>query len=251
MKIALITGGSNGIGKATALELGRRGTGVVLTYHSDAAGAAAVVAEIEKNPGIRAAALQLDLSRRETFTVFADAFRDALQTLWGRTTFDALVNNGGMGGGMPFADMTEDYFDKILNTNFTGPFLLTQRLVGRIEEGGAIVNVSSSSSKGSFVGYSAYGASKAAVSSWTRYIAKELSPRRIRVNAVSPGPVHSNFGGGVFDKHPEYIQPLAAQTALGRIGAPDDLAKVIAGFISDDFGWVTAQDIEVSGGFLL
>ena len=120
-----------------------------------------------------------------------------------------------------------------------------------MEDGGAIVNTSSTSSQIAPPGYSAYGPSKAALSSWTRYLAKELAPRKIRVNAVSPGPVHSNIGDGVFDKHPEYIKPLADQTALGGIGAPQDVAKVIADLQSDDFGWVTAQDIDVSGGFLL
>ncbi len=251
MKIALITGGSNGIGKATALQLGKRGVGVLLTYNSDKQGAEDVVRMIEEGSGARAVALRLDLSRRDTFADFARSAQDALDTTWERETFDYLVNNGGVGGGMPFESMTEEYFDTCLHTNFTGPFLLTQRLLPFLANEGRIVNVSSSSSHGSFPGYSAYGASKAALTSWTRYLAKELSPRRIRVNAVSPGPVHTNLGGGVFDKHPEYIQPLADQTALGRIGAPPDIAHVIIGLLSEEFGWVTAQDIEVSGGFLL
>lgn len=152
---------------------------------------------------------------------------------------------------MIFNEMTEEYFNKILNTNFRGPVFLTQQLARLMEEGGAIVNTSSSSSRQSFVGYSIYGSLKAALSSWTRYLAKELSPRKIRVNAVSPGPTLTNFGDGVFDKHPEFIQPLAEQSAFGRIGHPEDIGKVIVQLLSDDFGWVTAQDIEVSGGHLL
>lgn len=251
MKIAIITGGSNGIGKATALELGVRGIGVLLTYHSDREGADQVVRQIAEKSGVRAAALKLDLSQRKTFEAFTGRVSQTLTEIWGRTTFDYLVNNGGVGGGMPFDSMTEEYFNTCLDTNFTGPFLLTQRLLPFLADEGRIINVSSSSSRGSFVGYSAYGASKAALTSWTRYLAKELSPRGIRVNAVSPGPVHTNLGGGVFDKHPEYIQPLADQTALGRIGAPADIAHVITGLLSDEFGWVTGQDIEVSGGFML
>jgi NAD(P)-dependent dehydrogenase (short-subunit alcohol dehydrogenase family) len=250
MKIAIITGGSNGIGKATALELGRRGVGVLLTYHSNEGGAREVVRTIELS-GARAGALKLDLGRPATFDEFARSAALELERVWKRSTFDYLVNNGGVGGGMPFAEMTEEYFDKMLTTNFKGPFFLTQRLVRWMEDGGRIVNTSSNASRGSYVGYSAYGASKAAVTSWTRYLAKELAPRRICVNAVSPGPVRTNLGDGAFDKHPEYIKPLADQTALGRIGEPEDLAKVIANLLSDDFGWVTAQDIEVSGGFLL
>lgn len=251
MKIAIVTGGSNGIGKATALELGKRGIGVILTYHSNENHATEVVKEIEQNWRVPAVALKLDLSQKSTFEEFSQTVRFNLEKVWHRTSFDFLVNNGGIGGGMPFVEMTEEYFDQILNTNFKGPFFLTQFLIKLIEDSGSIINISSSASSGSFVGYSAYGPSKSALSSWTRYLAKELAPRKIRVNAVSPGPVHTNLGGGVFDKHPEFIKPLADQTALSRIGLPEDFSKVIVSLLSDEFGWLTAQDIEVSGGFLL
>lgn len=251
MKIAIITGGSNGIGKATAIELGKRGIGVILTYHSNKNHADEVVKEIELNKGVRAVALKLDLSQKSSFDDFTQAAKNKLEEVWHRTTFDYLVNNGGIGGGMAFVEMTEAYFDQILNTNFKGPFFLTQYLIKFMEDSGSIINVSSSASHGSFIGYSAYGPSKSALSSWTRYLAKELAPRKIRVNAISPGPVHTNLGNGVFDKHPEFIKPLADQTALGRIGIPEDFSKLIVGLLSDDFGWMTAQDIEISGGFLL
>ncbi|MCT8334057.1 SDR family oxidoreductase [Leptospira sp. 85282-16] len=251
MKIAIITGGSNGIGKATALELGKRGISVILTYNSYRDRAEEVVKEIEKNKGIRAIALKLDLTKKETFPMFVDEVKNKLKNIWNRSSFDYLVNNGGIGGPMAFTDLTEEYFEQILNTNYKGPIFLTQKLIGLMEEGGAIVNTSSSSSTKAFVGYSIYGSLKAALSTWTRYLANELAPRKIRVNAVSPGPTHSNFGDGVFDKYPEYIKPLADQTAFGRIGLPEDIGKVIVNFLSDDFGWVTAQDIEVSGGHLL
>jgi NAD(P)-dependent dehydrogenase (short-subunit alcohol dehydrogenase family) len=250
MKIAIVTGGSNGIGKGTSLELAKRGIGVILTYNSYKDGAEAVVKEIE-NKGGQAVALKLDLSQGSIFEAFVKSVRTSLKEVWDRTTFDYLVNNGGVGGPMMFEEMTEEYFDTILNTNFKGPFFLTQELVRFIEDGGAIVNISSSSSSRAFPGYSAYGSLKAALSSWTRYIAKELAPRKIRVNAVSPGPTQSNFGNGVFDKHPEFIKPLADQSVFGRIGTPEDLAKVIVILLFEDFGWVTAQDIEVSGGHLL
>lgn len=251
MKIAIVTGGSNGIGKATALELGMRGIGVILTYHSHKESAESVAQEIEQRWGVRAVALKLDLRNRATFEDFAESVKKTLRDTWNRTTFDYLVNNGGVGGPMPFPELNEEYFDKILNTNFKGPIFLTQKLVSFIEDKGGIVNTTSSSKDQAFVGYSIYGSLKAALSSWTRYMAKELAPRMIRVNAVSPGPTHSNFGDGVFDKHPEFIKPLAEQSVFGRIGKPEDIGKVIANLLSDDFGWVTAQDIEVSGGHLL
>jgi NAD(P)-dependent dehydrogenase (short-subunit alcohol dehydrogenase family) len=250
-KLAIVTGGSNGIGKSAALELAKRGIGVILTYNSDKKGAEAVVREIEQHSSVRAVGLKLDLSQKSTFKEFTQLSKKALDEIWQRKTFDYLVNNGGIGGGMMFTDVTEDYFNQIFDTNFKGPFFLTQELIAFMEDGGAIVNTSSTSSRIAPPGYSAYGPSKAALSSWTLYLSKELSPRKIRVNAVSPGPVHSNIGGGVFDKHPEYIKPLADQTALGRIGTPQDVASVIADLLSESFGWVTAQDIDVSGGFLL
>ena len=251
MKVAVVTGGSNGIGRAAALELGRRGIGVILTYNSYKDRAEQVVKEIERNEGVRAVALRLNLTQKSTFESFAQAVKENPREVWSRTTFDYLVNNGGVGGPMAFADMTEEYFDRILDTNFKGPIFLSQQLIGLMEDNGAIVNTSSSSSNKAYVGYSAYGPLKAALSSWTRYIANELAPRKIRVNAVSPGPTHSNFGDGVFDKHPEFVKPLAEQTAFGRIGTPEDIGRVIVNLLSDDFGWVTAQDIEVSGGHLL
>lgn len=251
MKIAIITGGSNGIGKATALELGKRGIGVILTYNSYKDRAEVVVSEIEKNPGVRAVALKLDLTKKETFAKFAEDVKSKLSEIWNRNSFDYLVNNGGIGGPMTFTDLTDEYFEQILNTNYKGPIFLSQKLVSFMEDNGAIVNTSSSSSTKAFVGYSIYGSLKAALSTWSRYLANELAPRKIRVNTVSPGPTHSNFGDGVFDKYPEYIKPLADQTAFGRIGLPEDIGKVIVNLLSDDFGWVTAQDIEVSGGHLL
>ena len=251
MKIALITGGSNGIGRATALELGKRGISVILTYHSYQDRAEAVVQEIEKNKEVRAIALKLDLSQKSTFETFSQEVKKNLKEIWNRTTFDYLVNNGGVGGPCLITEMTDEYFDRIMNTNYKGPIFLTKILTPFMEDGGAIVNTTSSSKTQSFPGYSIYGSLKAAFSVWTRYAAKEFAPRRIRVNAVSPGPTHTNFGDGVMDKHPEFLEPLIEQTAFGRMGTPEDLSKAIVSLLSDDFGWVTAQDIEVSGGHLL
>lgn len=250
-KIAIITGGSNGIGRATALELGRRGVSVILTYNSYKDRADKVVQEIEKNPEVRALALKLDLTQRSSFESFTKEVKQNLKSVWGRSTFDYLVNNGGVGGPCLINEMTEEYFDKILNTNYKGTIFLTKNLLPLIEDGGSILNTTSSSKNQSFPGYSIYGSLKAALSVWTRYAAKELSVRSIRVNAVSPGPTHTNFGDGAMDKYPEFLKPLVEQTAFGRIGTSEDLAKVMVNFLSDDFGWVTGQDIEVSGGHLL
>ncbi|AGH94454.1 SDR family NAD(P)-dependent oxidoreductase [Pseudobdellovibrio exovorus] len=252
MKIAIVTGGSNGIGRSTALELGKRGIGVILTYNKYADRAQEVVKKIEQeNKGIRAVALKLDLAQSESFSLFVENVKKVLHEIWGRTTFNYLVNNGGVGGPCLISEMSDEYFDTIMKTNYRGPVFLTKQLLEFMEDGGSIVNTTSSSKSQSFPGYSVYGSLKAALSVWTRYAAKELAPRRIRVNAVSPGPTHTNFGDGVMDKHPEFLKPLAEQTALGRIGSPDDLGKVIVSILSDDFAWMTAQDVEVSGGHLL
>ncbi len=252
MKIALLTGGSNGIGKATALELGKRGISVILTYHNYKDRADEVVKEIENcGNGVRAIALKLDLADETSFDGFVEEVRKNLNKVWGRKTLDYLINNGGVGGPCLISEMSDGYFDKIMKTNYKGPIFLTKKLLPVLEDGGAIVNTTSSSKSQSFPGYSVYGSLKAALSIWTRYAAKEFAPRRIRVNAVSPGPTHTNFGDGVMDQHPEFLKPLAEQTAFGRVGLPNDIAKVIVNLLSDDFGWVTAQDIEVSGGHLL
>jgi NAD(P)-dependent dehydrogenase (short-subunit alcohol dehydrogenase family) len=252
MKIAIITGGSNGIGKSTALELGKRGISVILTYNNYKDRAEDVVREIEKSHNeVRAVAIKLDLTQRQTFDSFSEEVRKNLKQIWGRNTFDYLVNNGGVGGPCLISEMTEEYFDKIMNTNYKGTIFLTKGLLPFMENNGAIVNTTSSSKNQSFPGYSVYGSLKAALSVWTRYAAKELAERRIRVNAVSPGPTHTNFGDGVMDKYPEFLKPLAEQTAFGRLGTPEDLGKVIVNLLSDDFGWMTGQDIEVSGGHLL
>ena len=251
MKVAIITGGSNGIGRSTALELGRRGVNVILTYNNYKERAEEVVKEIEKNNDVRAFALKLDLSKTESFEVFTSEIRKILKQIGNRTTYDYLVNNGGIGGPMMITEMTEEYFDNILKTNYKGTVFLTKHLIPLIEDGGAIVNTTSSSKSQAFPGYSIYGSLKAALSVWTRYAAKELSSRKIRVNAVSPGPTHTNFGDGAMDKYPEFLKPLIDQTAFGRMGTPDDIGKIIVNILSDDFGWMTAQDIEVSGGHLL
>jgi len=255
MRVAIVLGGSSGIGQATAVELARRGTGVIVTYNGNPDGARETVALVEKEGGT-AIALRLDIGRTEGFPAFRDQVVVALRETWQRDTFDYLVNNAGFGGGAPFADTTEELFDRFLRVLLKGPYFLTQTMVPLLADGGAIVNVSSASALPTGrvdVGYSAYATMKGGLNTLTRMLAAELAPRRIRVNAVSPGPTRTRLAdaSGVvgFEAYPEVIPMLIEQTALGRLGEPDDVGAAIVGLLSDESRWITAQNVEVSGGF--
>ena len=252
MSIAIVTGASSGIGQSTAVELARRGSGVIITYQGNEPGARDTVAEIEKDGGT-AVALRLDVGRSETFPAFRDSVVAALRDTWGRETFDHLVNNAGVGRMAPFAQTSEEMFDGLLRILLKGPYFLTQTLLPLLADGGAIVNVASNaaSSTGLEPGYSAYGSMKGGLVVLTRYLAKELAGRGIRVNSVSPGSTRTRIGGDAFELYPEVIPGLVAKTALGRLGEPDDVGAAIAALLGDDGRWITAQDIEVSGGFNL
>jgi NAD(P)-dependent dehydrogenase (short-subunit alcohol dehydrogenase family) len=250
MKTAIVTGASSGIGRATALALARQKWGVIITYNSRSDAAKALIEEVERTGGTAAAA-KLDLSKVGSFDAFAANTRANLREHFQREDFDLLVNNAGVGGGMPFGDITEAYFDAMFAANFKGPFFLTQKLTPLMIDGGHIVNVSSGSAYLAAVGYSAYGPTKAALTSVTRYWAKEFAPRKIRVNSVSPGPVLTNFADGAFTKHPEYIEPLGASTLIGRIAQPEDIGEAIAALASESCRYLTAADVDVSGGFMI
>ena len=252
MSTILVTGASSGIGQSTAVELARRGTDVILTYRGNPAGAQQTVAEIHAL-GATGVALELDTSRIETFPAFVDEVTRVLQDQFGTDKLDGLVNNAGLSHAAMFEQMEESPFDQLVDTLFKGPYFLTQALLPVLADGTAIVNTTSSSTNpfDLSVGYSAYGSVKGAVVVWTRYLAKELSARRIRVNSVSPGPTRTRLGDDGFAKYPELVGPLAERTALGRIGEGADVGKVIASLLSEDSGWITAQDIEASGGFNL
>lgn len=250
MQIAIITGASSGIGQSAAIQTAKRGTGVILTYGANQAGALDTVASIEKEGGT-AVALPLDVSRTETFPAFRDSVGAALRETWGRETFDFLVNNAGIAQSAPFADTTEEMFDKLMGVLLRGPYFLTQTLLPLLTDGGAIVNVASNAgmTAGLEPGYSAYGTMKGGLIVLTRYLAKELSTRGIRVNTVSPGATRTRLGDNAFERFPEVIAPIAAKTALGRVGEPDDIGMAIASLLADEGRWITAQNIEVSGGY--
>ena len=252
MKIAIITGASSGIGRSAATRIAARGDGVVLTYNGNSDGAHEAVATIEANCG-SAVAVPLDVGNSETFAAFADRVAGEISDRWQRTTFDYLANNAGFGQMSMFEDMTEELYDRFHRILLKGPYFLTQKLLPMLADGGAIVNTTSNSAinTGVTAGYSAYGSMKGALAVLTRYLAKELSGRRIRVNSVAPGSTRTRIAHDAFDRFPEIIPPLVERTALGRLGEADDVGKVMAALLSNECGWITGENIEVSGGFNL
>ncbi|RDS80363.1 SDR family NAD(P)-dependent oxidoreductase [Dyella psychrodurans] len=248
--IALITGGSRGLGKSMALKLAEQGTDVVLTYRSNQAEARAVVAAIEKL-GRRAAALQLDVGKAATFKAFAGQLRQTLQQHWQRDSFDYLVNNAGIGIHASFAETTEAQFDELVNIHFKGAFFLTQTLLPLIADGGRIVNVSTGLARFALPGYAAYASMKGAIEVLTRYLAKELGARGIAVNTLAPGAIETDFGGGLVRDNADVNAYIASQTALGRVGKPDDIGGAVASLLSKESRWINGQRIEASGGMFI
>ena len=249
-RIALVTGGSRGLGKNAALKLAAKGTDILLTYHSNRQAALDVVAEIEQK-GVKAAALALNVGDSTTFDAFTSEVAQVLAQKWGRTTFDYLLNNAGIGLNAPFAETSEAQFDELMNIQFKGPFFLTQRLLPLLQDGGRILNVSSGLARFALPGYAAYAAMKGAMEVLTRYQAKELGGRGSSVNIIAPGAIKTDFGGGVVRDNAEVNRHIAAQTALGRVGLPDDIGDAIAALLSDELAWMNAQRVEVSGGMFL
>jgi NAD(P)-dependent dehydrogenase (short-subunit alcohol dehydrogenase family) len=248
--IALITGGSRGLGRNTAQHLARSGVDVILTYRNSRAEAEAAVSDIVST-GRHAAALPLDVANSASFVDFAIGLRRLLAEQWGRDRFEFLVNNAGMGIHANFADTTEAQFDELANTHLKGVFFLTQKLLPLLADGGRIVNVSSGLTRFALPGYSAYAAMKGAIEVLSRYMAKELGPRRIAVNVVAPGAIETDFGGGMVRDDAQVNAMIASQTALGRVGLPDDIGGVIAALLSRDGAWINAQRIEASGGMFI
>ena len=248
--IALITGGSRGLGKNAALALAQQGTDIILTYQQNAAAAQAVVSEIEWL-GRKAVALPLDVADSSSFAAFADTVRQQLQQHWQRDSFNYLLNNAGIGINVPFADTTEQQFDQLMRIHVKGPYFLTQQLLPLLADQGRILNVSTGLTRFAVPGYGAYAAMKSAMETLTRYWAKELGPRGIRVNVLAPGAIATDFGGGTVRDNDSVNQYLASQTALGRVGQPDDIGGVVSLLLSEQAGWINAQRIEASGGMFL
>jgi NAD(P)-dependent dehydrogenase (short-subunit alcohol dehydrogenase family) len=248
-KIAVITGGSRGLGRNTAVHLAQRGAKIIFTFRAKDAEASSLVREIEAL-GSQAASVQLDAADSKSFERFATDVRKILQG-WGRDRFDFLVNNAGSSLHASIEQTTEAQFDEIVNVHFKGVYFITQKLLPLIKDGGRIVNISSGLARFALPGSSAYGAAKGAVEVLTRYLAKELGPRRITANVVAPGAIATDFSGGMVRDNPEINKQVASMTALGRVGVPDDIGPMVAALLSDENRWINGQRIEVSGGMAL
>lgn len=249
-KIALVTGSSRGLGKNMAIALAKKGNDVIITYNSNKKEADEVVSTIEFL-GRKAAAIQLNVGEVKTFADFASQLSTVLNEKWNRTTFDFLVNNAGIGINTPFAETTEEQFDMLTNIHFKGVYFLTQKLLPLIADGGRIVTVSTGLTRFATPGYSVYASLKGAIEVLTKYLAKELGARGIAVNTIAPGAIETDFGGGVVRDNEQVNKVIASNTALGRVGLPDDIGGVVAFLCSEEARWVNAQRLEASGGMHL
>jgi NAD(P)-dependent dehydrogenase (short-subunit alcohol dehydrogenase family) len=248
--IALITGGSRGLGKSTALHLAAKGHGVIITYNSKKEEAEAVVREIEKS-GQKAVALQLNVGDTSSFKTFAEKISSILKEKWDTDKFDFLINNAGIGATIPFEKVTEEDFDNFYSIHLKGVYFLTQKLLPLIKDGGRIINLSSGTTRFCVPGYSVYASMKGAIEVFTRYLAKELGSRGITVNVVAPGPVETDFNNGSIRNNPQMKGFLASQTALGRVGEADDIGKLMVSLCSEETRWINGQKIEATGGINL
>lgn len=249
-KIALVTGGSRGLGRDMAIALAKKGIDVVLTYNSNKGAADEVVGQVQ-SLGQKAFALQLNTANVKEFDGFITTVASHLEEHTGSANFDFLINNAGTALYQPFADTTEEQLDDIINIHYKGVFFLTQKALPYLNDGGRIINISSGLARFAFPGSSAYGSMKGAVEVLTRYLAKELGPRKIAANVVAPGAIETDFGGGRTRDNKEINAQIAGLTPLGRVGLPEDIGGVVAFLCSDDAYWINGQRIEVSGGMLL
>jgi NAD(P)-dependent dehydrogenase (short-subunit alcohol dehydrogenase family) len=248
--IALITGGSRGLGRSTVLALAKAGVHVVLTYQSNQAAADEVV-QAAKALGVKAHAIQLDVGLVSSFPSFTAKLDQVLKTTFDASQFNYLINNAGTGVHAPLAETTEAQFDSLMNVHFKGAFFLTQTLLPKIADGGRIVNISTGLTRFSIPGYGAYAAMKGAMEVLTRYLAKELGARGIAVNSFAPGAIETDFGGGAVRDNAQINGYIASQTALGRAGLPEDIGPAIASLLTDSNRWINAQRIEASGGMFV
>ena len=248
-QLVLVTGGSRGLGRNTAIHAAKAGFDVIVTYNTNQESAAEVVAQIERL-GCKAASLRLDTSDVASFDEFAALLQTELNRLGHQQIF-GLINNAGIGLDAPIESTSEELFDQLVNIHFKGVFFLTQKLLPMIADGGRIINFSSGLARVALPGFAVYGAAKGAVEVLTRYLAKELGARNIAVNVVAPGGIETDFGGGALRDIPEVKSFISSQTALGRAGLPDDIGPVVAALLSPSHRWINAQRLEVSGGWML
>lgn len=249
-KIALLTGGSRGLGKDMALSLSRKKIDVILTYHSNKEEAENVVSQIQAN-GCKAVALHFDVSDIPSFGGFMEEVSDALRHNWYTDKFDFLINNAGVGATVPIAEVTEALFDNLVNIHFKGVYFLTQQSLPMMNDHGAVVFISSGTTRFCVPGYSVYSSLKGAVEVFTKYVAKEFGARGIRANIVAPGPIETDFNNAAIRNNPQIKGYLAGQTALGRVGDATDIGSVVAFLCTEDSKWINGQRIEASGGINL
>ena len=246
-KIALVTGGSRGLGKDMAISIAKKGIDVILTYRSKKEEANEVVKEIEVM-GRNAVALHLDMSDFNSLDSFVQQVKDTLQSKWKTSSFDFLINNAGMGATVAFTDVTEELFNEFLNVHFKGVYFLTQKCVPILNQGGRIINISTGTTRFSNPGYSVYASMKGAVETLTKYLAKELGAKGITANVVAPGPVETDFNNAFIRSNPQVKERMNALSPLNRVGQADDIGAVVAFLCSEDAKWINGQRIEVSGG---
>ena len=246
-KVALVTGGSRGLGKNMAIRLAEKGYDVIITYNSREEAANAVVTEIEAK-GAKAAALQLDVADFNALPAFVENVAGILRSKWDRDKFDFLINNAGIGATIPFEKVTEDDFDKFMNIHFKSVYFLTQRALPMMNDKGRIINISTGTTRFCVPGYSVYASMKGAIEIFTKYLAKEAGARGITANVVAPGPIETDFNNAAIRNNPERKAMMASQTALGRVGQAEDIGGIVAFLCSEDAGWISGQRIEASGG---
>lgn len=246
-KIALITGGNRGLGKNSALRLAQKGNDIIITFNTNQEEANAVVSEIEAT-GRKAAALKLDVGNLKSFDEFISQVSQTLKDKFQTNKFDFLINNAGFGATIPFAQATEDDFDKFMNVHFKGVYFLTQKILTIMNDNGSIVNFSSGTTRFVNPGYSMYASMKGAVEIFTKYLAKDLGSRGINVNIVAPGAIETDFNNGAIRNDPQRKNMIASNTPLGRVGQPNDIGGIVAFLCSDEAKWISGQRIEASGG---
>lgn len=250
VKIALVTGGSRGLGKDMALRLAEKGSDIILTYQSQQQAAADVIKTIEAM-GRKATALHLDTADFAALDSFIKNVKEVLMQKWGVEHFDYLINNAGIGATIPFEQVTEADFDRFMNIHFKSVYFMTQKSLPLLNNGGRIINISTGTTRFCVPGYSVYASMKGAIETLTRYLAKDLGPRGITVNVVAPGPIETDFNNAAIRNNPERKAALAGMIALGRVGQANDIGGVVAFLCSEDGGWITGQRIEASGGVAL